>query len=166
MNNSFYPNQRQIVINREVVQKGIAGNRVFLVAYQDNIINAMTTLSHTAFKVYLCLLFNKDQYSVEYSPEHISHIAGMTATTARKAFKELEENNFLIRVDDKHFLFYEYPKKSLSLKPSEEKREFIDDESGEVYHLTYKELVEIMGNADCLSMWKGAKVYEPKSSLE
>ena len=47
-----------------------------------------------------------------------------------------------------------------------EKREFIDDESGEVFHLTYKELVEIMGNADCFSMWKGAKVYEPKSSLE
>ena len=44
----------------------------------------------------------------------------MTATTARKAFKELEENYFLVRVDDKHFLFYEYPKKTLALKPYEE----------------------------------------------
>ena len=84
----------------------------------------------------------------------------MTATTARKAFKELEENNYLIRVDDKHFLFYEYPKKSIALKPSEEKREFIDDESGEVFHLTYKELVEITGNKDCLSLWNEAKVYD------
>ena len=166
MNNAFYPNQRQIVINREVVQRGSAGNRVFLVAYQDNIINAMETLSHTAFKVYLCLLFNKDQYSVEYSPEHISRIAGMTATTARKAFKELEENYFLVRVDDKHFLFYEYPKKTLALKPYEEQRDFIDNDTGEVYHLTYKELVEAMGQEDCFSIWKGAKVYEPNSSLE
>lgn len=59
MNNTYYPNQRQVVINREIVSKG-STKRAYLVAYQDNIINAMTTLSGTAFRVYLCLLFNRD----------------------------------------------------------------------------------------------------------
>jgi hypothetical protein len=87
----------------------------------------------------------------------------MTATTARKAFKELEDNNFLMRLDDKRFLFYEYPKKTMTLKPHEEKREFIDNDTGEVYYFTYKELCEAMGKEDCLSVWTEAKIYEPKT---
>ena len=59
MTNTFYPNQKEIVINRETIAKGTT-NRAYLIAYQDNLIDAMKTLSGTAFRVYLCLLFNRD----------------------------------------------------------------------------------------------------------
>jgi hypothetical protein len=52
----YIPNQKIIRINREKVAKGMKG-RLFLIAYQDNILNAMCRLSHTSFKVYMYLLF-------------------------------------------------------------------------------------------------------------
>ena len=52
----YIPNQKVIKINREKVVKGLSNGRLYLVAYQDNLLNAMK-LSHTAFKVYVYLLF-------------------------------------------------------------------------------------------------------------
>jgi len=56
----FIPNQKIVKINREKVDKGTGNGRNYLIAYQDNISSAMKLLSHTAFKVYIYLLFNKD----------------------------------------------------------------------------------------------------------
>ena len=53
----YIPNQKVIKINREKVVKGLSNGRLYLVAYQDNLLNAMKTLSHTAFKVYVYLMF-------------------------------------------------------------------------------------------------------------
>ena len=154
-----YANQRQVIINRDVVVKGGNG-RAFVVAYNDNLIDAMQSLSHTAFKVYLCLLLNRDKYTLDFSPEYISKTASVHPETVRRAFRELIEKGFIIQLDDKHYLFYEIPKKILNLKPQEEKRQFTDTDTGEIYYLTYKELVSYMGK-DAVSMWQEAKVYEP-----
>lgn len=56
----FIPNQKVVKINREKVDKGTGSGRNYLIAYQDNISAASLTLSHTGFKVYIYLLFNKD----------------------------------------------------------------------------------------------------------
>ena len=164
VNNSYYVGQRQVIINRDNVTKG-AAKRSYLVAYQDNLIQAMKTLTGTAFRVYLCLLFNKDKYSLEYSPEHISKIAGMCLPSARKAFKELQECGYIEELDKRHYVFYEVPKITLSLKPHEERREFIDNDSGEILKLTYNELSNIVGE-NAFSMWQGAKIYESTSITE
>lgn len=52
----YIPNQKVIKINREKVIKGLSNGRLFLVAYQDNLISAMANLSHSAYKVYIYLL--------------------------------------------------------------------------------------------------------------
>lgn len=164
INNKFYAQQRQVIINRDTVAKGGKGKQ-FIVVYTDNLIDAMKRLSHTAFKVYLCLLFNKDQYSTEFSPEHISRIAGMCLDTARKAFKELLQCGYIEMLDNTHYLFFEVAHKKLTLKPHEERRVFTDSDTGEIHNLTYKELVSFVGD-DALSMWQEAAVYEPKTEEE
>lgn len=164
INKKFYPNQKQIVINRERVIKG-STKRAYLVAYQDNLINAMNMLSGTAFRVYLCMIFNCDQYSTEFSPEYISSISGMCPASCRKSFKELQENGYIEELDSTHYLFFEIPKQHFKLNPYEEKREFVDNDNGEIHILTFKELTAIVGDDNAFSMWKEAKIYEPKTEL-
>lgn len=67
-----------------------------MIAYQDNITDAMKNLSHTAFKVYIFFLFHKDGFSMAYSPEYIRKAANMCKDTARKAYKELMEKGYIV----------------------------------------------------------------------
>ena len=150
----FIPNQKIIKINREKVVKGFSNQRLYLVAYQDNLLTAMKTLSHTAFKVYVYLLFQKDGYSICYSPEYIHKAANMCKDTARKAIKELIEKGY-IDENEKGYEFYEYPRKIPVIKPMGEVREFIDDETGEVLRYSYNQLISIVGEEQAKELWEG-----------
>ena len=88
----FIAQQKHIKIKRQSVQKVKNNGRKYLVAYQDNIQNAMGELSHSAFKVYIYLLFNKNNFILAYSPEYISKMANMCKQTSRKALKQLLDN--------------------------------------------------------------------------
>ena len=48
---------------------------------------------------------------MDYSPEYLRQITGLCRATAKKALIELEEKNYLIQTDDKHFDFYDYPRR-------------------------------------------------------
>ena len=135
----YFPNQKQIKINREIVQKNAA--RFFLCAYQDNLSEAMKHLTHTGFKVYLALMFNRNGYSVEFSPAYVSQITGMCLDTARKGLKELETKHYLIPENDRKNLynFYEVP------QIQDETREIVNPFTGEVMYLTYQQTVSIFG---------------------
>lgn len=148
----FIPNQKIIKINREKVVKGLSNGRLYLVAYQDNLLSAMKNLSHTAFKVYVYLLFQKDGYSVCYSPEYIHKAANMCKDTARKAIKELIEKGY-IDENEKGYDFYEYPRKTPVIKPIGEVKEFIDDETGEVLRYSYNQLLSIVGEEQAKELW-------------
>ena len=94
----FIPNQKIIKINREKVDKGAGNNgRLYLVAYQDNITAAMNNLSHTGFKVYIYLLFNKDQFVVAYSPEYIHKLIGIC--------NESEISSASLEISDTKYVF-------------------------------------------------------------
>lgn len=150
----YIPNQKIIRVNREKVDKVASSGRLYLIAYQDNLLSAMKDLSHTAFKVYIYLLFNKDGYSVAYSPEYIRKQASICKETARKAFKELVEKGY-IEETDRGLNFYEYPKKAPAIKPIGEVREFVDDETGEVFKYCYEQLVAIVGADQASALWGG-----------
>lgn len=150
----FIPNQKIVRVNREKVDKVAAQGRLYLIAYQDNILTALKALSHTAFKVYIYLLFNKDGYSVAYSPEYIHKQANICKETARKAFKELQDKGYIIK-SDRGLDFYEYPKQAAKLLPIGEKREFIDDETGEVFNYSYNQLVAAVGEEQAAALWGG-----------
>ena len=149
----YIPNQKVIRINREKVVKGATGGRLFLVAYQDNILTAMKSLSHTAFEIYIYLLLQKDGYSVCYSPEYIHKAANMCKDTARKGLKELIEKGY-IDEKDKGYDFYEYPRKKQELKPIGEKKEFVDSETGEVFVYSYNQLVAAVGEEQAAALWE------------
>ena len=150
----FIPNQKIIRVNREKVDKVAAQGRLYLIAYQDNLLYAMKDLSHTAFKVYMYFLFNKDNYSVAYSPEYIHKQANICKETARKAFKELQDKGYIIK-SDRGLDFYEYPKQAAKLFPIGEKREFVDDETGEVFNYSYNQLVAAVGEEQAAALWGG-----------
>ena len=76
----------------------------------------------------------------------------MCSASCRNAFKELKESGYIDELDKTHYLFFEVPKKTLRLKPHEERREFIDEDTGEIHRLTFKELNEIAGD-DSLNLW-------------
>ena len=148
----FIPNQKVIKINREKVIKGLTGGRLFLVAYQDNISAAMKVLSHTAFKIYIYLLFQKDGYSVCYSPEYLHKAANMCKDTARKGINELIEKGYIDKTE-RGYDFYEYPRRKQELKPIGEKKEFVDSE-GEVFVYSYNQLVAAVGEEQAAALWE------------
>ena len=86
------PNSKDIRINRYRVGR----DKPFLCSYIEPLMLAMRTLTPRAFEVYIYLLGNKNGYVLNYSPQHISEVTGMCLETARKAFKELEETEYLI----------------------------------------------------------------------
>ena len=102
-----YPNQKLIVIHRENVEKAKEKERPFLVAYHDNLIAAMNGLTAAEFKVYICLLFNKDKFQLGFSPEHIQDIANVGKDTIRKALNSLERIGLLEFDGNSKYHFYE-----------------------------------------------------------
>lgn len=152
----FIPNQKIVKVNRERVDKVSSNGRKYLIAYQDNLFDAMKNLTHTTFKVYLYFLFNKDGYSVAYSPEFIKKQANVCKETARKAFKELSEKGYIIATD-RGYEFYEYPKYSTSIKPLGEQRDFVDTETGEIFHYSFEQLASIVGQETAVEMWGDQK---------
>ena len=104
-----YANQKQIVINRENVVNSKSSNRPYLIAYQDNLKQAMLDLTPAAFKVYICLLFNADGYKLDFSPEHIKNITGLCKDTIRKAMTLLELRGYIKTVDYGKYIFSETP---------------------------------------------------------
>ena len=152
-----YPNQKMIRIHRASVEKGSGKTKPFLFAYQANLKEAMKRLSGTGFKAYLMLVFNTDQYQTAYSPQYIADETGMCLDSARKAMKELTEKGFLLAGEKSHFDFYEEPpQKKISIKA--ERKEFIDEDTGEILTLTYEELLNAVGQqAVADMMWREAK---------
>lgn len=112
----YYPNQKQITIKRDTVQQSKSTGK-YVISYQMNLEDAMKRLTSSAFKVYVYLLFNKDNYTIEYSPEHISKTTGICKDSARKAFVQLEQLGYLKQIEEHRYIFRE----SLYM-PFEEKR--------------------------------------------
>ena len=102
-----YPNQKQVKVIREMPKQTKDNNRPYLVAYIDNLKEAMVLLTPAAFKVYVCLLFNADGFKVRFSPENIRKMTGLHKDTIRKAMTQLEEKGFVKSIDWYRYVFVE-----------------------------------------------------------
>lgn len=78
----------------------------------------------------------------------------MCKDTARKAIRELIEKGY-IEQNEKGYEFYECPRKIQNIKPVGEKKEFVDDETGEVFLYSYSQLVSIVGKEKADILWEG-----------
>lgn len=151
------PNQKMITIHRDNVKRGTGRQKPFLIAYQENLKYAMKSLSGTGFKVYMMLVFNTDNYRISFSPKFVSLETGISLDSARKALKELEEKKFIIAGEHLHYDFYEEPQ-MMRINLKAERKEFVDEDTGEILNLTYEELLDIIKEtAIADNMWRDAK---------
>lgn len=134
-----YANQKAIVINRTLPKKG--ERKKFLSAYYDSITLAARTLSgEVAFKLYLYLLSNQDQYVDNFSPANFSADFGTSADRTRKVFEQLEAAGYLERIDSNTYKFYEVPQKRANFANfSSQERRKIENEDGTYQYMTYLE---------------------------
>ena len=153
---TFYPNQNQVHINKIKVEKN-SGNP-YACIYRYSMEEAQRNLKPNTFKVWLWFVSNTPNYTIQFSPQYISTNLKMSTNTAKSSWKELLEKGYLIESDKRGHLyeFYEEPQKKISLY--QEKREFLDTETGEYIYLTYSDLLQNVENeAQAKQLWEDAE---------
>lgn len=84
-----YPNQRVVTIFKTPCTTN------FLQIDNEEWQAAASVLSYGAFKLYLYLAANMDGYAIALSPADMEEKMGLSESTYRRAFKELEGEGFL-----------------------------------------------------------------------
>ena len=116
----------------------------------------MKDLSASAFKCWLIMAMSKDKFILDYSPEYISSVAGISKTTCRRAMIELKEKGYLIQYDIKNYNFFEYPhfteRKDIEIV-NDEVREILDPDTGEVFNYTYSQLRQFVNEDKANKLW-------------
>lgn len=155
--NGFYPNQKQVHINKNQVMKN--SGLAYACIYRYSMENAMINLKPSTFKIWLWFVSNKPNYTTEYSPAYLSKTLKVSINTCKSAFSELMEKGYIVEsLNNKHhYEFYETPQNQGKINFLKEEREFIDNETGEIFNLTYAELLENVGNeVEARQIWEDA----------
>lgn len=140
------PNQRMVITHRTMPQR--ESGKPYLAVYCENIARASRTLSgEVAFKLYLYLLSNQDNYKFSFSPQAFSNEYGVSADRTRKVWEQLMEAGYIKRSTNSAatFEFYELPQKR-KLTFQEEVR-LITYDNNITEALTYSDF-ETMGKAE------------------
>lgn len=107
-----YANQNRVIIHKEKVPTGTGKERPFLLSFRDNLMEAMNDLSGTGFKVYIYLLCNSNNYTIDFSPAHISKEIGISKDSARSSLKEFERKGYLKVLGASKYDFFEVKDKN------------------------------------------------------
>lgn len=110
MNITTHPNQRVLVIERELPKKTKEEQRPYMVAYIDNIAAAGKELNGVAFKLYCYFLSNENNFNLVFSPKDFTNNYGGSIKSAQAAFTELVEKGYIVLEKGNRFRFYEKPK--------------------------------------------------------
>ena len=104
MSNVTYPNQRSICVHREPIKSD------FLGILNDNWKAAARDLSAHAFKLYLYLASNANNYTLALSPAAVRQEIGMARSTYHDQFHVLLDKGYLVPSHGNTFDFYEVPR--------------------------------------------------------
>lgn len=155
----FYPNQRAVKTNRTMVTKN--SGLPFVCLYRHSWEDAACNLKASTFKVWLWFASNKPNYITEFSPAYLSKAIKVAPNTAKAAFTELKDKGYIVECEENshRYEFYEAPQRRAKINLRQQKREFIDNESGEIFNLSYAELLDAVGNeAEARQLWSEANV--------
>ena len=99
------PNQRIIYIER--ISADV--RKDYFKIGHTQLTKVASDLGGNAFKLYIYLADNKDNYRLELSSKHFIEWSGTSDSTYDRAFKELKEKQYLIQAPDKKnvYLFVE-----------------------------------------------------------
>lgn len=144
-----YANQRRININREIPKGTKESKRPYMIAYNDNINDAMKNISKVStLKAYLYLIQNTNNYYFALSTQDISNTTGISLKSAKDAINELIDLGYLVLREKHTYDFYERPIDD-SIPVEEEKKKFkVKGTVDEYIELTYQELVNRVGSAE------------------
>ncbi len=161
-----YPNQNIFIINKEDVKQGSGKLRPYLTAYIDTIQTAAKNLTGNSFKLYIYLLSNVNNYTSAFSPKDVADKCGCSVDSARESFKTLVNKGYLNLIEGTktRYIFNDVATTSPISLPSTivnniVKKRFKDNDTGNIYEWTYKELLTNCENNQELAqeLWKGAK---------
>ena len=142
------PNQRIVAIERNMTKK--SANRPYMCAYCDVIEAAARTLTPVGFKLYMYFISNQDHYKEAFSSQAFADAYGCSTKSAKEAFNLLISEGYLTLIEGAKasYLFHEEPQKEeapivlpSSLAKNLQKKRFLDEETGEYYEFTFKELI-------------------------
>lgn len=98
-----YPNQKIITVRKSIKDKDDS----FLQISNTNWEIACQTLTYSAFKLYLYMSSNKDNYRFALSYENVNSHIPMNRKTYDKAVSELKECGYLENTDGNEWTFYD-----------------------------------------------------------
>lgn len=162
---SSYPNQNTFLINKEEVKRDSGKLRPYLTAYIDTIQTAAKNLMGNSFKLYIYLLSNANGYTSAFSPKDVADKYGCSVDSVRNAFKTLVSKGYLtlIKGTKTKYIFKDVATSMPISLPSAiadniVKKKFKDNDTGNIYEWTYKELLANCENNEELAqkLWKGA----------
>lgn len=130
-NYSSNPNQRSILINRDMPQK--ESKEKYLAVYEKNLTAAAQELSEAPFKLYIYLLCNKDKYDLWFSPKVFAGIYGLNKDTARRAFNTLVEYGYIVECGKNQYSFYETPQKKVEFELPFEEEKLLIKQKGDTW---------------------------------
>ena len=144
------PNQRTVLVTRDM-PKG--SKKPYMCAYCESIEAAARNLTPVAFKLYLYFISNQNNYREGFSTANFAQVYGCDVKSAKTAFHTLEEKGYLILDEGKKtsYTFYEKPqdttpaiKLPTTLAKKLQKKQFTDEETGEIFYLTFEEFFNLM----------------------
>ena len=112
------PNQRTITTKKEPCSKAVQphSTEIYLKALEI----AMSSLTPNAFKMWVYLGKNQNNYTFALSKVDTLKWCGFSKNTYTTVFKELEDKGFLVKAKDNsnHYDFYELPKEEEEEQPT------------------------------------------------
>ena len=100
-----YANQKTFTIKRNIVSKNTT--EVYLCIYEKSLEKAMIELNGVAFKMYIYLMMNANDYTFDFSPQHLQNKYNFNRSSVYTALKELEEKNYIKKIGDNKYIAYE-----------------------------------------------------------
>ena len=152
-----YPNQKMVWVHREMPKQSKENKRTYMIAYNDNIEEAMQVLTKpSSVKLYFYLLGNTNDYHFALSTQDFSDRYGVNLKSAKEAVNDLIEKGFLVLREKKTYDFYELPQAEIT--PIDEVRKTFSV-GGTDRTFTYSELVDFFhGNEETADKyWRIAK---------
>lgn len=152
------PNQRFVQVN---ITPTAGKNEPYFIILKSVLKEAWQKLdTYASFTLYTYFASNRNNYLMEFSPEAVKNETGLSVDSVRRAFRKLQDEGFIVPSGKNKFTFYDKSQKSnIKIKPIIEKRKsFFDDETGENFRFTYKELLETVGDKETAdTLWKEAE---------
>ena len=137
-----YPNQKTVIVNREIPKNSKNDKRPYMIAYIDKIEAAAKNIHKpTSFKLYIYLISNGDQFTFALSTQDFADRYGVSLDSAKDAVNDLIALGYLVLKEKKTYQFFEEPITILDIDDDEPVKKTLNKKNGGTIELTYDELL-------------------------